>query len=211
MSDKAVPPLNSDQGEGSDTLFVQSSATFSGALARLMRVANTDEDGSFAPLKQIDLGKESGVSRASLAKYLSATHADPANPTLEVICKLAKALSIPPAFLMMSSDDWTRLISGMHYLFSVSNDPQFVDFARSVIESGNKFSHSDVAASGVDIATKMKLIQRSYDENGQRISEKQRSKVAASCLAPPMASIDISLRPLLLSLCAIIGATAPLV
>jgi len=143
------------------------SANFSESLRRILQAAGEDEEGSIRALSQLSLAESAGVSRQALTQYLSARKDKPANPTLEKLCALAGTLGVPPAFLLMSQDDWTRLVNAVHYYMTALQDESFLQQAGQITRPGQHI------------------------------------------LAPPITGLDSRLRPTLLTLCAIIGASTP--
>lgn len=76
-------------------------------LLKVMQVGRFDENGAPRKVTQAHLSEVSGISRSSIAKFLS--QKESSNPDLETICRLASALNVSPAMLLMTSEDWMRL------------------------------------------------------------------------------------------------------
>lgn len=98
-----------EEGVEKHQFFESVSYGFTEAVRRAMRVAARNEEGDLISLSQTELAERSEVGRSTLAKYLGAGRDDPANPTLDVICRLAETLGVPPAFLLMRPKDWTSI------------------------------------------------------------------------------------------------------
>src|SRR5690606_12147980 len=114
--------VNMDQGEAFDSrLFEAVSREFVEAVRRSLNVAALDESGEPRDMSQTALATRSGIARSTLARYLGAGQEDEAvNPTLEVICRLAHTLGVPPAFLLMRPKDWASIARGIeHFLEAV--------------------------------------------------------------------------------------------
>ncbi|WP_448683001.1 helix-turn-helix domain-containing protein [Pseudomonas nicosulfuronedens] len=159
-------------------------------------------------MSQAQVSIDSDVGRSTIAKYLSSNQADPANPTLEVICRLAGALGVPVPFLLMTSDDWVRLCHAIDYLNRISDDDRFLNFAKKVTAPENKSSNVEIAEAGLAMAKMIGLLTVQNSRSAQT-SSKKKSSIAATCLAPPLSSLDTSFRPMILTLCSIIGASLP--
>ena len=79
------------------------------------------------------LAQVSGVGRSTIARYLGESDSNgskekntpPINPDLENICRLAYALRVPPALLLMRSDDWKRLMQGFEMYQHAINKERF--------------------------------------------------------------------------------------
>jgi transcriptional regulator with XRE-family HTH domain len=194
---------------GADKKFHDASRMFSEALRRILRAADENDEGNLTSLSQTKLSEESGVGRSTLAKYLTASKEQLANPTLEVMCKLAHTLGVPPAFMFMTADDWTRLTLAINYYTTICQDRKFCDFAEQITHPHSQSSHQEIAEAGLKIGDMMGLIQRPSGSFNSPAAVAQRASVAATCLAPPITSLDPKFRPILFTLCAIIGASTP--
>ncbi len=185
------------------------SNAFVEALRRAMRVGGTDEDGNLAAMTQLQMSNESGVGRSTIAKYLSANQLDPANPTLEVLCRLANTLGVPVAFLLMSADDWVRICNAIDYLNRVEKDARFVNFSKRMTAPQSRSNNLEIAEAGLSLADMLGLLPRIDPEFDETNVHKRRSAIAATCLLPPMSSMSTRFRPSILTLCSIIGASSP--
>jgi len=78
-------------------LFRDVSRCFVEAVRRSMRVAGEDDEGAPDALSQTELAERADMGRSTLAKYLGSRSDDaPANPDLDIICRLAHAVGVPP-------------------------------------------------------------------------------------------------------------------
>ncbi len=196
-----------DQGSGATQKFADASQTFSEALRRILQAASNDGEGGVCALSQTQLAEASGVSRQALVQYLAARKDKPANPTLETLCHLAHTLGVPPAFLLMTAEDWTRLAHAVNYYTTALQDPRFWDLAHEVTHPRNQANHQEIAEAGLKMARMLGLIQRANVDLMLDPGTSQRASIAVTCLAPPISSLDLNFRPTLLTLCAIIGAS----
>lgn len=96
-------------------------------LTAALMVAGGDQKEIGSPIKKMtltDLNNKTGIAKSTLSKLVHGeTVSGNANPDLETICRLAAALNLPPAFLLMSTDDWQRLlgtINGLAFVLSES-------------------------------------------------------------------------------------------
>ena len=189
--------------------FLELSNNFVEALRRAMRVSGTDGDGNLAPMSQLQLSAESGVGRSTIAKYLSATQVSPANPTLDVLCRLAGTLGIPVAFLLMSADDWVRMCHAIDYLNRVENDGRFLKFSKQMMAPDKRLSNIDIAEAGLSLANMLGLLRKEELSAESCLAQKRKSAIAATCSVPPMANMSARFRPSILTLCSITGASLP--
>lgn len=88
---------------------------FAENLTAAINVGGDDKEDSsqIKKMKLTELNEKTKISRSTLSKLVNGktSNGTQANPDLETICRLAASLNISPAFLLMSSDDWKRLIS----------------------------------------------------------------------------------------------------
>lgn len=189
--------------------FLDQSRHFVEALRRAMRVGGTDGDGSLAMMSQLQLSEESGVGRSTIAKYLSAGQDSPANPTLEVLCRLAGTLGVPVAFLLMSADDWVRICHAIDYLHRVETDARFVKFSKQMTNPEIRSSNVDIAEAGLSLAHMLGLLPTEEGGAQNENVSRRKSAIAATCSVPPMANMSTRFRPFILTLCSIIGASMP--
>lgn len=67
------------------------------------------------------VAESAGISRSTLTRLTRAPTSNSsgtgengaANPDLDTLCRLAATLNIPPAFLLMTPQDWNRLLSAL--------------------------------------------------------------------------------------------------
>lgn len=67
------------------------------------------DNGLPQPLAAAFLQRETGVARTTLRALRAPKSGEEVNPDLRTICRLAEALGIPPAFLLMRPQDWNAL------------------------------------------------------------------------------------------------------
>lgn len=106
------------QSMGADGMKHKTTArSFVKNVRRAMQVAGASKNGYPEKLTQDKLSKASGVARSTLAMHveLDADSDRSPNPKLEQICRIADALDVPPAFLLMRDEDWTRLAQAINY------------------------------------------------------------------------------------------------
>lgn len=90
---------------------------------RAMRVAEITEGDCPKKMTQESLSTKAGIARSTLAnhKELSNSEDKAPNPTLEKICAIAEILNIPPAFLLMRHEDWSKLAQVIEYYSNTRN------------------------------------------------------------------------------------------
>lgn len=116
---------------------------FCSNLLKAALVSNFRDTGEPTKITQEELSRKSGIARSTISKYFSGKEA---NPDLETICKLATALNVSPAMLLMSEEDWLQLAGAFNSGVQVLNDPE----SRKIIEElGSKVNSSACRADSV--------------------------------------------------------------
>lgn len=83
---------------------------FSENLSAVLAVAGQQRDnGAPGPITATWLQQETGVARSTLRALKSQTGDAVANPDLDTLDRIAHALGVPPAFLLMRPQDWVML------------------------------------------------------------------------------------------------------
>jgi transcriptional regulator with XRE-family HTH domain len=101
----------SSNANGFDAFFKKSRNALGKNFLSARQVAGTGKDEITKATSNTAIHNKTGIARSTLQKIIDGkNNKGPSNPDLETICRLAWALNIPPAFLLMSSDDWKRLI-----------------------------------------------------------------------------------------------------
>lgn len=78
-----------------------------------LRVAGPGRAGKPNKLRQVDVMRLTGMSRTTLRPLLDTTESSQRNPDLTTIHKLAQAIGVPLAFLLMRPEDWRVLIKAI--------------------------------------------------------------------------------------------------
>lgn len=65
------------------------------------------------PLSAVQIQQQTGIARSTLRALKSPAQGSDANPDLSTIERLAEALGVPPAFLLMRPQDWALLASAI--------------------------------------------------------------------------------------------------
>lgn len=94
---------------------------FSENLNAVLAVAGKQRDsGAPGPVTSTRLKAETGVARSTLRALKSLEDDSAANPDLHTLERIADALGVPPAFLLMRPQDWLALGNALgdigHYL-----------------------------------------------------------------------------------------------
>lgn len=108
-------PSNKEE-KSRNPVFLKVSEQYRTALRRAKDHALVDDEGNSSPMSRSMLQELSELSEGTISNLLVSDKAakdKPPNPTLEVICKTAAALNVPPAMLLMTSDDWEKLAIGV--------------------------------------------------------------------------------------------------
>jgi transcriptional regulator with XRE-family HTH domain len=96
-------------------------ANLGAALVVAAKNENYEEHGKgstqspFKKLKLTETKARTAISRSTLTKLVN-EKVGKANPDLDTLCRLAAMLNVPPAFLLMTKDDWTRLFRAIEGL-----------------------------------------------------------------------------------------------
>lgn len=112
--DTPSPPPTAAQAE---LLWERTRKALRGNLVRVLSVSREGEEGA-TRMTQTELTSLTGIARSTLAKFLSSEDESVINPDLQTLCRLAEALNIPPALLLMSTHDWSRLLSAISGLLA---------------------------------------------------------------------------------------------
>ena len=78
-----------------------------------LRVAGPDRVGKPNKLRQVDIMRRTGMSRTTLRPLMDTTEPSQRSPDLTTLHKLAQAIGIPLAFLLMTPEDWRVLIKAI--------------------------------------------------------------------------------------------------
>lgn len=120
---------NKDQGanlkheqNGHTNLYGEVQEAFVNNLAKALRVAGgLSESGEIKHLQKSELAHLSGLSKGTVTKLTTTTECEEAKPDLETMCKLAYALNVSPAFLLMTERDWSFLLQAVGTLEMFAN------------------------------------------------------------------------------------------
>jgi len=208
---KTEDTLNEELEE--DILFRDVSRCFVEALRRSMRVASENEDGAPDALSQTDLAERAGMGRSTLAKYLGGRADEtPANPDLGIICRLADAVGVPPAILLMRPQDWASLGSGMLTFQQAMKDSTFTTLAAE-LQGLDSTTSQRVAEAALRIGRLLKTVEEERDPKvSQEVQDFRRAtKVSISTTAASIPfridGVATSHLPALLTICSILGTT----
>ncbi len=219
MIDKRTPKAPSV--ETHKTVLDETRRALAQAIFHAMQVAGEPDDGEYpAKLGQEALAERAGISRSTVAKYLSAKDSDEShvNPDLETVCKIAAALNVPPALLLMTASDWSRLAQAV------------TDAATSILDPVVKQTVTDLARdrlgavrrgeAGLRIGGRLgvhqhrrKSISDTKDvpthwlEAQSEARRRSRLGILSATAIPPIGDLSTEQRIILLSLCAILGAS----
>ena len=205
--------------QSSYKLMRQVSNSFVDGFRRAMRVSSEDVEGEVVPLTQQKLAERSGVGRTTIARYVSMESDDEetVNPDLKTICRLAVALNVPPAFLLMRPEDWSHLAQAVMYFSSATQDEKFKAIANEITELRSS-SPVDAANAGLRLAKTFDVYEEALRPLGldnkvvEQIESRNRrirSGILATAALPPLGKLKKGSYPPLLAMCAIVGAVNP--
>jgi transcriptional regulator with XRE-family HTH domain len=194
-------------------LFEAVSRSFADAVRRAMRVAGEGEEGGLGSLTQTDLAAQADMGRSTLAKYLGTGPEDPVpNPTLDVVCRLADALGVPPAFLLMRPKDWASLATGTLTFLQALPARQFGERI-SELQAMKTTNSLEVANKAIELGLLLNTVEDDQDKNlPTEVREfRHAAKVSTAAIAAsiPFRYDGVSKEhlPVLLTLCGIVGTT----
>lgn len=78
-----------------------------------LRIAGPQRAGKPQKLRPVDVMRLTGMSRSTLRPLLDTTETSGRNPDLDTLHKLAQAIGVPLAFLLMTPQDWRVLIKAI--------------------------------------------------------------------------------------------------
>jgi len=193
------------------------------AIFRAMQVAGEPENGYPAKLGQEALAKRAGISRSTVAKYLSAKDSDESlvNPDLETVCKLAAALNIPPALLLMTPSDWSKLAQAVTDAAASIQDATVKQIIAGL--ERDRPGAAKRGEAGLRLAERLgvhqhrrKSINDTQDVPAHWVEAQAQTRrrsqlgILSATALPPIVDLNTDQRTILLSLCAILGASTNL-
>jgi transcriptional regulator with XRE-family HTH domain len=207
-----------EPSETEEFTFALTRASFREALNRALRVSGESEEGLPERMTQVELVKRTGMARSTLAKYLADELDDdfPINPDLKMLCRLAEALNVPPAYLLMRPEDWKRLAHAAASLGKVSNM-----HAASDQPTGQPTRYASAAAqsvAGYEAARRlgvapsnlqMQVVNDSDAKFAREVDERlarTRRSIRTTCALPPLNHLSEEYHRSLLYICASVGA-----
>jgi transcriptional regulator with XRE-family HTH domain len=103
-------------------LYGEVQEAFVNNMIRVLRVAGgLSKGGELLNMQKSELAKTSCLSKGTITKLTDPSTCHDAKPDLETLCKLAYALNISPAFLLMTSSDWAFLLQAVGILRMLNN------------------------------------------------------------------------------------------
>jgi transcriptional regulator with XRE-family HTH domain len=206
-------------------LFTSTRRALGNALFRAMQVAGETESEYPVKLSQEALSAKSGVARSTIAKYLEAKSKDctSVNPDLKTLCKLATALNVPPALLLLTPEDWSKLAQAATYLVDAVPDARVQRISMRLAQE--RSGAAERGNAGLELAKLFGVYQSAPRANSappddstaemsprwSRVHEdarrKQRLGILVATSIPPLREFGASQYAPILSLCANLGAS----
>lgn len=200
--------------------------TVGSAVFRAMQVAG-DAEGSYpSKLSQQGLSQRSGVARSTISKYIEAKDNPDSvlNPDLKTLCRIARALNITPAMLLLTPEDWSRLAQAATFLREAVPDANVQRISAGMADS--KAGPAVRAQAGLQLARLFgvyrdfsPIAQTEFSEGEVRqellddqalAATRQRQGIFVATSLPPLRELPPSQHAPLLSLCANLGASTNL-
>lgn len=215
-----MPP---ESTEAHKALLDETRRALAHAIFHAMQVAGEFEDDCPTRLGQEALAQRAGISRSTVAKYLSAKDSNEplVNPDLETVCKIATALNIPPALLLMTPSDWSKLAQAVTDSVASTQDlvvKQIVsELARdrpSAIRRGQAglrlASRLGVHPNQRNSISDTQDIPSKWLEAQSQARRRSRLGILSATALPPIGDLSPDHRAILLAFCAILGASTNL-
>lgn len=200
--------------ERADQLYEQTTQSVVANLLRVMRVSDEDEFGTPAQLTKQALAARTGLARGTLSSYFSSTvdGKKPANMDTRTICLIADALNVPPAFLLMRPEDWSRLGQAIMFFSEAVQDEKFRALARDLIAL-RATGPAAISVAGLKLSEKLRLhdsgpkaTEPRFQRQERESAKRKKQAVLSTSALPPFGELKPGLIPSLLALCAIVGA-----
>lgn len=186
-------------------LYEEIQDSFVNNLAHALRVAGGAlESGEISHMSKGDLAELSDLSKGTVTKLTSTTSTHEAKPDLETICKLAFALNISPAFLLMTARDWKFILQAFATLKMLSNPDGEKEkpLIKILADAANAQSPSEAANKGLEFITELRGDDYSSDER----EKQQKGILALTALAQLAIKRDSSIHKMeAIALGAILG------
>lgn len=117
---------------------------------RVSRVVDNPDDHHEPPMTKEYLAARSGLSRSTVTRLTSGDGSG-INPDLKTLCLLAATLNVPPAFLLMTTQDWQRLLGALDAIRHLDDDR-----VTAALPDLRRQSSPDVLAQGaIDVAARL--------------------------------------------------------
>ena len=188
-------------------LHAEVAEAFVETLRRTMRVAQVNDMSELHPMKQTTLSDATGIGISSVRKYLRRGPGAKVNPTLENLCRIADILKVPPAFLLMRPEDWTRLASAAEWWPRLATDESYVELVEAM-QSRSDGSPVSSVRDAQELARLMGLgVPHAQPRGASNPQGKHPSGLPTVSAAPPYSEIDDNWHPVIQAICAVIGSS----
>ena len=221
--------MNTENGrpatsEAHKPLLHEARRALANAIFRAMQVAGEVENGYPAKLGQEALAERAGIARSTVSKYLGAKDSDEpqVNPDLETVCKIAAALNVPPALLLMTPSDWSKLAQAITDAAASVQDATIKHIVTEL--AGKRSGGAKRGEAGLRVAERLGVHQHPRKSVGgdthdvpahwldAQAKARQRAQlgILTATSLPPVSDLKTEQQIILLSLCAILGASTNL-
>lgn len=177
---------------------------FKTALRRLTTYAGDGGDGQPTRKTQASLSRHADVKRSTLSTYMTPVDSPQGrNPGLDKLCRMAEALGLPPALLLMTADDWSRLLTAVEtYLTTMSgpNGDTLMEFEKQTVgKEQYRVGSREVVRDATTMAEML---------FGSTAGTQHNSSIATNSLAMPLSRIDAKSRGLAMAIAVHFGTSA---
>lgn len=184
-------------------IYKRTQGGLSANLLRAMQVSGVTASGEPKKLSQDSLAKSSLIARSTISKYL--TQPEAVNPDLETLCRLAAALNISPALLLMSEEDWLRLA---HALGTVGQAMADESVREMITSLGSEANNKPLTRASTVMKMARYFGYGNLIEDGRenKISRKFQQGILATSAMPMHPDFISGFYAYILPLCIVMGA-----
>lgn len=139
-----------DDAEQWQTLAAVMRKTLADNLEVALEVAGEPDGETVKKMKLTELSRATRIARSTITKLVheQTSKGMQANPDLNTLCRLAAALNLPPAFLLLSANDWQRLLGALNGLSTAFE-------STCLTENALNATHDNTAIVAVRLAKEM--------------------------------------------------------
>jgi transcriptional regulator with XRE-family HTH domain len=187
-------------------------------LFNAMQVAG-EREGESTKMTQRELVERTGIARSTIAKYIAGKDtASAANPDLETLCRLARALNVSPGLLLLTPDDWEQLAQAAQMMLQAADDEVILEAVEElrngrgraiergtcglkILERADLYTPNSPGAPAEAVEMRPKLIKEQRAEQSMK-----RKGIAVASAVAPLGQLKPQYHVPVLWMCAYLGA-----